>query len=159
MLALISPAAIFAASTGMPTIPLLVYGSVTIDDQTASGGVVSVAGVTANIGSDGKYSISLPYENSGKVVVYEVNGITALATPEIAVSPSGKIDLAVTTPVVSAPAPAPSGGGTYIPPAPPTVPAAPTTPTSPTPQVLGEKISAAQAQLNQILIDATAVYS
>ena len=115
MLALAIPSLVLAEAPPIPLPPIIVHGTVTIDDQTASGGVVSVAGVTANIGSDGKYSISLPYENSGKVVVYEVNGITALATPEIAVSPSGKIDLSVTTPITPTPAPTPPSTPTPAP--------------------------------------------
>ena len=157
------PAFVLAAENP-PAIPLLVYGDIKIDGSSAPVGTIVKAynGGTViasqTITTAGKYSLEIPAVNAEIPITYKVGNL--IAKQETAAdTPSAIIDLSVTTPVVSAPAPAPSGGGTYIPPAPPTVPAAPTTPTSPTPQVLGEKISAAQAQLNQILIDATAVYS
>jgi len=113
MFALILPTAILAESPPMSLMPpIIVYGTVTIDDDIASNGTVLVVGVSANIGSDGKYSISVPFENSGKELIYKVNGIIAVATPKIANSPSGKIDLSITTPTQTPITTTPNTGST-----------------------------------------------
>lgn len=166
------PAFVLAAENP-PAIPLLVYGDIKIDGSSAPVGTIVKAynGGTViasqTITTAGKYSLEIPAVNAGIPITYKVGNL--IAKQETAAdTPSAIIDLSVTTPVVSSPAPAPSssGGGTYTPPVPPSTPSAsqttptvPPTPTTVTPQVLGVKISAAQAQLNQILIDATAVYS
>ena len=200
LFALILPTAILAESS--PVITIFVFGAVTINGSPASSGTVSVEGVSASIGSDGKYSIELLSENVEKD--YMVNGNKAAKTLVGSTDVWKKINLTVTTPITPTPAlvcnpssisngiigpypqcavtcnsgyslsnricAATSSGGGGTPSSssssasvsvntPALTPSVPTVPTSPTPQVLGEKISAAQAQLNQILIDATAVYS
>ena len=99
ILALVSPTAIFAA--GMPTIPLLVYGSVTIDGQLASSGTVSVSGskitppLSATINNSGIYSLGIPAENAGLTLVYKVNENVAVASAGITSSPTQEINLTV----------------------------------------------------------------
>lgn len=165
-----------------PAIPLAVYGDVKINSANAPvgtivtvfNGAIEVARTTTT--QAGKYFLEVPAVNSGVNLTYKVNGLAA--TERTAADPvsvaSDKIDLAVTTPVVSAPAPAPSSSGgssggttssnnapatttatpTPTPDTTPTAPTVPSTPTTVTPQVLGVKISAAQAQVNKILGEA-----
>jgi len=161
------PAFVLAAENP-PAIPLLVYGDIKIDGSSAPVGTIVKAynGGTViasqTITTAGKYSLEIPAVNAGIPITYKVGNL--IAKQETAAdTPSAIIDLSVTTPVVSSPAPAPSssGGGTYTPPVPPSTPSAsqttptvPPTPTTVTPQVLGEKISAAEAQVNKILGEA-----
>lgn len=103
ILALISPTAIFAA--GMPTIPLLVYGSVTIDGQLASGGTILISGgkiasaLSATINNSGKYSLAVPSENVGLTLVYKVNNNVAVSSAGITSAPTQEINLSVTIPI------------------------------------------------------------
>lgn len=166
-----------------PATPLTVYGDVKINNANAPigtlitvfNGATEVARTTTS--QAGKYFLDdVPASNAGITLTYKVNG--TVATERTAADPvsvaSDKIDLAVTTPVVSAPAPAPSSSGgssggttssnnapatttatpTPTPDTTPTAPTVPSTPTTVTPQVLGVKISAAEAQVNKILGEA-----
>ena len=195
LFALILPTAILAESS--PVITIFVFGAVTINGSPASSGTVSVEGVSASIGSDGKYSIELLSENVEKD--YMVNGNKAAKTLVGSTDVWKKINLTVTTPITPTPAlvcnpssisngiigpypqcavtcnsgyslsneicAATSSGGGGTPSSssssapvsvntPALTPSVPTVPTSPTPQVLGVKISAAQAQVNKILGEA-----
>ena len=117
MFALAMPAVILAELPPMP--PVIVSGVVTIDGNIAPGATVSVAGVSAIVGGDGKYLIQIPSENidSGVKYTYKVNNIDAVKQ-EI-VGPTQEVNLSITT---MAPTP-PSGGvsppGSYTPPDPP----------------------------------------
>lgn len=104
MFALILPTAILAESPPMSLMPpIIVYGTVTIDGDIASNGTVLVVGVSANIGSDGKYSIKVPFENNGEKLTFKVNGNIAVANPETVNTPSSNINLSVTTPEETTP--------------------------------------------------------
>ena len=134
MFALALPAIVLASP---PSPPILISGTVTIDGDPASGGTVSVAGVSAVIGSDGKYSIQVPSENieSGVSYIYKVNNIDALS--QTITGPTQEVNLSVTTPkdttpdtttttntdITSTGNTGSSGGSSYnpSPPAPPTV--------------------------------------
>lgn len=107
MFALATPTAILAEDP--PVMTIFVFGEVTIDGSSASGGTVSVEGVSVEIGSDGKYSIEILSENMGKD--YKVNGNSATKTPIDSTSSWKKINLSITTPEDSTPTPAPSSGG------------------------------------------------
>jgi len=165
-----------------PAIPLAVYGDVKINSANAPVGTIvtvfngAIEAARTTTTQLGKYFLEVPAVNSGVTLTYKVNGLAA--TEKTAANPisqaSDKIDLAVTTPVVSAPAPAPSSSGgssggttssnnapatttatpTPTPDTTPTAPTVPSTPTTVTPQVLGVKISAAEAQVNKILGEA-----
>jgi len=121
MFALAMPAVILAATPPMSLMPpIIVYGTVTIDGNVALSGTVSVVGVSANIESDGQYSIKVPFENNGKELTFKVNGITADGNPKTVNTPSSEINLSITTPEDSDPVPdptppsggsGPSGGG------------------------------------------------
>ena len=182
VIAMALPAIALAATP--PALPLLVYGTVTIDGAPAPVGTVvkaenaGVVKAQVAVATAGKYYLEVPAVNAGLVLTYKVGGLTA-AEEVCPNTPSDRVNLAVVNPTSSSSGNNTANGltsgttssgsdtsngsttttTTTTNTTTPTVPAAPTTPTSPTPQVLGEKISAAQAQLNQILIDATAVYS
>ena len=185
VIAMALPAIALAATP--PALPLLVYGTVTIDGAPAPVGTVvkaenaGVVKAQVAVATAGKYYLEVPAVNAGLVLTYKVGGLTAAeeVCPNPLTTPSDRVNLAVVNPTSSSSGNNTANGltsgttssgsdtsngsttttTTTTNTTTPTVPAAPTTPTSPTPQVLGEKISAAQAQLNQILIDATAVYS
>ena len=76
MLALVLPTAMIAESNDAPEITIFVFGEVKIDGITASCGTVSVAGVTAAIGNDGKYSVEI-LSNDVEKEEYKVNSIIA----------------------------------------------------------------------------------
>ena len=93
--ALVLPTVIFAANTPTPSLPpILISGTVTIDNNLASNGTVSVVGVIANIQNDGTYSIIIPYENNNKELIFKVgnNEIKKTVT-----GPTQTINLAFTT--------------------------------------------------------------
>lgn len=176
---------VMALAETPPAIPLAVYGDIKVDSANAPIGTIitvfngasEIARITTT--QAGKYFLEVPAGNAGASLAYKVNG--TLAAEKIAVNPlttpSDKIDLSITAPAVSAPAPASSGspgssgggGGTYTPPASPdltaspdtnqTTPTVPLTPLTPTiiPQVLGVKIGAAEILINKILGEASSV--
>ena len=93
--ALVLPTVIFATDPSTPSLPpILISGTVTIDNNLASSGTVSVVGVIANIQNDGTYSIIIPYENNNKELIFKVgnNEIKKTVT-----GPTQTINLAFTT--------------------------------------------------------------
>lgn len=187
--------AVALAVANSPTIPLLVYGEAKIDGANAPiGTVITVFNGAAEVARTtvsqvGKYFLEVPAGNAGANLTYKVNGAVSASAvcPNSLVTPSVRIDLAITTPAptpapIPAPTPTPApasgngnnsgGGGSPLPnltPTPTPAPASTSTPTlmptpSPaptvTPQVLGVKIaSAAEIQLNTILTDSAAIWS
>ena len=92
MFVLAMPTVILAEFPPMP--PILISGTVTINGNIASSGTVSVAGVNASVGSDGKYSILLPSENNGKLLTFKVND--KIATSQTVTSPTQEVNLLIT---------------------------------------------------------------
>jgi len=135
-LALVAMPIVVSASP--PSIPLLVYGNVTIDGQFASIGTEISAEIDGRevastiVTAEGKYFIGIPDGkiNEGKIIVFEINGIANDSNQHESVNintiPSIRFDLAIAT--LSEPEPEPSpaptggggGGGGYIPPIVPT---------------------------------------
>ena len=168
VIAMALPAIALAATP--PALPLLVYGTVTIDGAPAPVGTVvkaenaGVVKAQVAVATAGKYYLEVPAVNAGLVLTYKVGGLTAAeeVCPNPLTTPSDRVNLAVVNPTSSSSGNNTANGltsGTTSSGSDTSNGSTTTTPTTPTPQVLGEKISAAQAQLNQILIDATAVYS
>lgn len=111
-------AAPVAALASPPSIPLLVYGNVTIDNQPASVGTEVLAEInnieiSTEVAKEGKYFIEIPdgKNNEGKMITFKVNGIAddanQLECVNVAETPSINFDLAVSTPP-----PATGGGNT-----------------------------------------------
>jgi len=133
-LLLVLPIIAFAVSGNPPAIPLLVYGGVTIDGNSAPVGAEILAEIdgvrvtAAKISIAGRYFIEVPdgKVNEGKMITFKVNGIVnnlQLKCANIDTIPSINFNLAVVTPApastpVSAPASSGGGGGgsyTYVP--------------------------------------------
>ena len=127
---LILPVVVFGQSSP-PSIPLLVYGSVTIDGNLAPIGTIITAEIenieVANtvVTIQGRYSIDVPdgSVNEGKMIKFKVIGIANDANQceslNIATNPIINLSLAVvspTTPPENPPTAPVSGGGSYTPP-------------------------------------------
>jgi len=105
-----------------PSIPLLVYGDVTIDDQPAPVGTEILAEInnieiSTVVAKEGKYFIEIPdgKSNEGKMITFKVIGITddanQLECVNASTIPSINFDLSVSN-IESEPiTPAPSSGG------------------------------------------------
>ncbi len=106
-----------------PPIPLLVYGNITIDGQSApldteiSAKIEEVEVAVATMIKEGIYFIEIPdgKVNEGKIIIFKVNGITDDNNQRECVNidtiPSIRFDLAIITPSPPAPSTPPSGGG------------------------------------------------
>jgi hypothetical protein len=122
VLALFLPVATFAADLP-PTIPLLVYGDVSLYGVTPPAGAeVSVSNgdaiiATTTVNSVGKYFFQIPASYTGLLLTYKIGNLVVVE--KVALNPaqhaSDHIDLIV---VASAPAGGGGGGGggSYIPP-------------------------------------------
>jgi len=135
--ALVFPLIVLGESSP-PPIPLLVYGSVTIDGNSAPIGTIITAEIddmevaSVQMVSEGVYFIDVPdgQANEGKIVKFKIIGIADDANQcealNITTDPIINLNLAVTSPS-SPPSPPPSppsgGGGSYTPPASTTPPA------------------------------------
>jgi len=112
VLALFPPIAAFAVVVP-PTIPLLVYGDVSLYGTTVPAGTfitVSNGGVTiatTTVNSAGKYYFQIPSSYAGLLLTYKIGSL--VAAEKVCLNPiqyaSDKIDL-----IIVAPSP-PSGGG------------------------------------------------
>ena len=106
-----------------PSIPLLVYGNVIIDNNPAPIGTIITAEIenieVANtaVTIQGRYSIDVPdgSANEGKTIKFKVIGITNEANQcedvNITTNPIINLDLAVTSPSSPPSSPPSSGGG------------------------------------------------
>ncbi len=122
---LVCPTTLLAISPPpIPSIPLLVYGNITIDGQPApldteiSAEINNVEVAIANIINKGIYLINIPdgKANEGKTIIFKVNGIiddnNQLSAVNIDTIPTVNFDLAVTTsPSEEIPTPPASSGG------------------------------------------------
>jgi len=94
------------AVPGVPSIPLFVYGSVSIDGSPAPLGTeisVEEDGVTISeysLSQIGEYLLDIPAEYSGKSLVFKVNSteVETLSCPDSSVSPGLKLDLSLINP-------------------------------------------------------------
>ena len=107
-----------------PTIPLLVYGDVTIyGTPSPVGSVVSVEKNNSEIASTtltiaGKYFIQIPASNAGAILVYKVGG--KVFTEKVCANPmvtgSDRVDLIIAAAPASPSSGGGGGGGSYTPP-------------------------------------------
>jgi hypothetical protein len=112
MLVLFLPAATFAADAP-PTIPLLVYGDVSLYGVTVPAGTIisvskdSVIVATTTVNSAGKYYFQIPASYTGSLLTYKIGSL--VAAEKVCLNPlqyaSDRINLII------AATPAPSGGG------------------------------------------------
>lgn len=128
---------ILAFATTPPTIPLLVYGDVSLYGATAPAGTIisvskdSAIVATTTVNSAGKYYFQIPASYAGSLLVYKIGSLVAAEKVSLnpAISASDKIDLIIAAPPSS---PSPSGGGggggSYTPLTTPTTTPATTTP-------------------------------
>lgn len=104
--AILVPGIISAVSP--PSIPLLVYGNVTIDGEPASvstkisAEIDNIEVAIAILIDKGKYLIKVPdgEDNEGKMITFKINGLansSQLQSVNIAITPSINFNLAVTT--------------------------------------------------------------
>ena len=111
-----------AVSASPPSIPLLVYGDVTIDDQPAPVGTEILAEInnieiSTVVAKEGKYFIEIPdgKSNEGKMITFKVIGITddanQLECVNASTIPSINFDLSVSNIESEPTTPAPSSGG------------------------------------------------
>ena len=107
VIAMALPAIALAATP--PALPLLVYGTVTIDGAPAPVGTVvkaenaGVVKAQVAVATAGKYYLEVPAVNAGLVLTYKVGGLTAAekVCPNSLTTPSDRVNLAVVNPTSS----------------------------------------------------------
>jgi len=105
-----------------PTIPLLVYGDVSLYGVTVpEGTIISVLKngtvlATTTVNAAGKYFFQIPASNAGSLLTYKIGSLTVVE--KVCLDPlqyaSDRINLIVVAPS----APSGGGGGSYAPPSP-----------------------------------------
>jgi len=120
LITLILPVVTFAVAPP-PTIPLLVYGNVSLYGVTPpAGAVINVLKdgaviATTTVNSAGKYFLQIPASYAGSSLTYKIGSL--VVTEKVALNPaqhaSDHIDL-----IVVASVPSGGGGGSYTPPSP-----------------------------------------